>query len=86
MATRRSTTTRTPRAAAPIFVKVARTGGSVQEVCLNGGRLVSDALLAYGIDSPSSDDHVRVNGAPKELDHTLRSGDIVTIAGKISGG
>lgn len=72
----------------PIFVKVARTGSTVQELCLNGSRTIAAALEAYGVTIEEDDDaHVRVNGAPvTDLEKDLSQGDIVTVAGKIAGG
>lgn len=74
-----------PRTRQPIFVKVARTGGLVSEVLLDGGRTVEDALTAGDIDF-DEDEKIRVNGKPADLDDNLRDGDVVTIAGKVSGG
>lgn len=85
---RRTTTTRraTPRrAAADVMVKVARTGGTVTEVCLDGEPTVKAALDIANIDH-SKGDRVRVNGREADLDTELKQGDIVTVAGKIEGG
>lgn len=84
MARRATSSTSTPDRP-PIFVKVARTGSSVQEVCLNGDRTVKGALDAYGVDI-EKEDHIRVNGVPKSLEDGLKMGDIVTVAGRIQGG
>ena len=73
------------RGRSPIFVKVARTGGSVTEVSLNGGRQVEDALDAADI-SYSESDRMRINGSPAQLDDELKDGDIVTISGRVKGG
>ena len=76
---------RTARRASEIFVKVAKTGGLVTEVCLNGGRSVADALEAGGYDY-EAEYKVRVNGEPADMEDELSNGDVVTIAGKIEGG
>lgn len=68
-----------------IFVKVARTGGQVHEVCLNGERTVEDALEAAEVDY-SENSRIRVNGVSAELEDELSDGDNVTVSGKIKGG
>lgn len=68
-----------------IFVKVARTGGRVQEVSLDADKTVAAALDASGV-SYTSTDRIRVNGTSAKETTTLRDGDIVTVAGKIQGG
>jgi hypothetical protein len=88
MAIRRTTrTTRVSRAtnSDEIFVKVARTGGAVQEVCLNGDRTVKAALGAAGLDF-SDTDRFKVKGATASLETILHDGDYVVVAGKIQGG
>ncbi len=74
-----------PRTRGEIIVKVAKTGGLVQEVCLNGGRTVEDALKASGIDY-DEDTKIRVNGGSSELEDELKNKDIVTLSDKIEGG
>ena len=68
-----------------IFVKVARTGGAVHEVCLNGDRTVEAALKAAGVDYDDNS-RIRINGEEVDLDDQVESGEIVTISGKIKGG
>lgn len=77
-ATRRS-------ASAEITVKVARAGNRVQEVLLEEDKTVSAALTAAGV-SYSRTDRIRVNGKSATESTVLRKSDIVTVAGKISGG
>ena len=74
-----------PRREAGVFVKVARTGGEVKEVLLNGDKTVKDALEAAGIDF-DDDNRIRVGGEEAELSDTLKDGDIVTLSGKVEGG
>lgn len=68
-----------------IFVKVARTGSSSIEVCLNGGRTVEDALEAAGLNKKASEE-IRVNGEDAELDDELDDGDRVVLVKNIEGG
>lgn len=68
-----------------ILVKVARAGGTVQEVCLNGNRTVADALRAANIEFDDTS-RLRVDGETVELDDELEDGEIVTMSGKIKGG
>lgn len=69
----------------PLFVKVARTGGVVKEIALNGDNTVKAAIEAAGVGSDSKD-RIRVNGRPADSDTKVKDGDIITVAGKISGG
>lgn len=84
-ATTRRTTTRRTAEPAEIFVKVARTGGVAQEICLNGNRTIEDALKAAGIDY-SGGSRIRVSGQLAELDQELKDGQRVIVSGKIKGG
>lgn len=68
-----------------ILVKVARTGGLVKEVALNGGRTVEDAIDAAEMEY-SSRDRIRIDGEPADLDDELEDGNIVTLTGKVKGG
>jgi sulfur carrier protein ThiS len=68
------------------LVKVGRTGGRVEEYSLEGDEpTVADALQAAGI-TISKGDRIRLNGETATEDDEVQSGDIVTIAGKVSGG
>ena len=69
----------------PIFVQFARTGGEVTQYCLDGARTVS-ALLEMAGDSLHDEDRIRVNGKNADEKTTLRNGNIVTVAGRVSGG
>lgn len=82
-ATTRTRRTREAPVVEPFFVKVARVGGSVQDVCLNGNKTVESALEAAGL---SADGSIRVNGRLAEMSSVLQNGDIITVAGKIAGG
>lgn len=80
--TRRTATRRT---SGDVLVKVARTGGVVTEVALNGEKTVESALGIADI-TYTKGDRVRVNGREADTDTVLANGDIVTVAGKIEGG
>ena len=84
MATRRNE----PEEREEIEVRVARTGGRVETVLLNGNRNVRAALDAAGIEYSESS-RVKVNGETVDIDDTdleLEDGDRVTLSGKIKGG
>jgi hypothetical protein len=70
-----------------IYVKVARTGGAVKEVCLNGDRSLQTALDLAEVEYTESS-RIRVNGESVSLDDDieLEDGDRVNISGKIKGG
>lgn len=68
-----------------IVVKVARTGTRLEEVALDGGHTVEDALMAAEI-TPKETEEVRINGEPAELDDELEDGDRVILVKNISGG
>ena len=66
-----------------ITVKVAKLPGPVQEIMLNGGRKVSDALAAANMEV---DGHsVKVNGGEVDLTADLRNGDTVLLLKRIKG-
>ncbi len=50
----------------------------------NFGRAVEAALDAAGITS-NGNDRIRVNGEPADFETTLTNGDVLTVAGKITG-
>lgn len=83
--------TRSSRAAEPteIFVKLARTGGAVYEMCLNGDRTVEALFNAakeqHGFEYRAGE-RIKVNGVSSELSTTLKDGQRVTVSGKIQGG
>lgn len=86
-ATRTTRRARTPRASSrvsDITVKVGRTGGRVVEVLVPAGSTVEEALNASEL-TYNSTDRIRVRGRQATLDTELSNGDIVTLAGKISG-
>lgn len=83
MAARRRTTRVEPEVVNPLIVKVARVGGSVQDICLNGERTVAAALEAAGLEAEGG---IRVNGRLVDEKAGLESGDIITVAGRIAGG
>lgn len=69
-----------------VLVKVGRSGGRVEEYSLTGEEpTVGDALVAAGI-TISKGDRIRLNGETADEDEIVEEGDIVTIAGKVSGG
>lgn len=69
-----------------ILVKVGRTGGRVEEYSLTGDEpTVADALQAAGI-TISKGDRIRLNGDTADEDETVEDQDIITVAGKVSGG
>jgi sulfur carrier protein ThiS len=68
-----------------IIVKVAKTGDTVKEVCLNGDRTVEDALEAAGLEYDETS-RLRVNGQTVDLDDELEDGEILTVGRKIKGG
>lgn len=67
-----------------ITVKVARLGNTVQEVALNEGASVQDALTAADLAVDGED--VRVNSSNASLSDELSNGDIVTLVPKVKGG
>lgn len=68
------------------LVKVGRTGGRVEEYSLEGDEpTVGDALALAGL-SVSKGDRIRLNGDAADEDTIVEDGDIITMAGKVSGG
>jgi putative ubiquitin-RnfH superfamily antitoxin RatB of RatAB toxin-antitoxin module len=67
-----------------MLVKVARLGTAVNELALNEGARVSDALLAADLTAENED--IRVNNASASNTQVLRDGDIVTLVPKVKGG
>ena len=69
-----------------VLVKVGRSGGRVEEYSLTGDEpTVADALAAASI-SISKGDRIRLNGETADEDEVVEDGDIITVAGKVSGG
>jgi sulfur carrier protein ThiS len=68
-----------------ITVKVARTGGLVKEIALNGKHTVEDALIAAGLTVKASEE-IRVNGESVDADYELEDGDRIVLAKNIAGG
>ncbi|HSV94539.1 MAG TPA: thiamine biosynthesis protein ThiS [Spirochaetia bacterium] len=69
---------------AKMFVKVAAFGGKVQEVCLDEGATLEDALKAAEMSSESME--VTVNNREAELEDEVFDKDIVVLSPKVSGG
>lgn len=68
------------------IVKVGKTGGKVETYSLMGSEpTVADALEAASI-TLSKGDRIRVNGDAAEEDQEVYDDDIITVAGKVSGG
>lgn len=67
-----------------ITVKVARLGNTVQEVALNEGASVEDAITAANLEVDGED--VRVNSSNARLSDEVEDGDIVTLVPKVKGG
>ena len=67
-----------------ITVKVARLGTTVQEVALNDGASVQDALIAAGLTVDGED--IRVNSSNAGLNDEVEDGDIITLVPKVKGG
>lgn len=67
-----------------ITVKVARLGSSVEEVALENGSTVEQALEAAGL--VVENEEIRVNSSNASSTSTLSNGDIVTLVPKVKGG
>jgi len=67
-----------------ITVKVARLGNTVQEVALNEGASVQDALTAA--DLAVDGEEIRINSSNANLTDEVRNDDIVTLVPKVKGG
>lgn len=77
---------RTEESDTETLVKVGRSGGRVEEYSLTEeDPTVADALAAAGI-SISKGDRIRLNGETADEDEDVEDGDIITVAGKVSGG
>ena len=67
-----------------MIIKVARLGTAVQDIFLNTGQNVSDALAAAGLEKDNEE--IRINSTSADLESTLEDGDIVTLVPKVKGG
>lgn len=67
-----------------MLVKVARLGTAVQELALEAGAKVSDALNAA--DLSVENEEIRVNNNSATEQTLLQDGDIVTLVPKVKGG
>ena len=67
-----------------MLVKVARLGTAVQELALNAGSKVIDALNAADLAVENED--IRVNNNTSNEQTVLNDGDIVTLVPKVKGG
>jgi len=65
------------------MVKVGRLPGKIEEVALNGGRTVADALEAVELNAEGYE--TRVNGSPAEPETKLCNGDTVLLVKQIKG-
>ena len=64
-------------------VRVGRLPGRIENIVLNGGRTVKDALEGAGL---RADGHeIRVNGNPATEENDLSEGDTVLLVRKIRG-
>ena len=69
-----------------VIVKIGRSGGRVESYSIEGSDpTVADALEAAGI-SLTKGERIRLNGESADEDEEIQTDDIITIAGKVSGG
>ena len=66
-----------------ITVKVGCLPGRIEEVALNGGRTVADALTGAGLSAEGYE--IRVNTESVDTTHTLSDGNVVLLVKKIKG-
>lgn len=66
-----------------ITVRAGRLPGRIEEIALNGGRTVADALEAAELDASGYE--IRINGAPAGMDALLNDGDTLLLVKKIKG-
>jgi sulfur carrier protein ThiS len=83
MATKKRTTSRTA-APATIMVKVAKLGSKVNEVALQEGQTIQDAINASGVPATGLD--MRLNGEAVDPNTKAEDGDVITLIPKIKGG
>jgi len=67
-----------------MIIKVARLGTAVQEIALEVGRTVNDAIDAAGLDIDNED--IRIGSRDASMTDVLHDGDIVTLVPKVKGG
>jgi putative ubiquitin-RnfH superfamily antitoxin RatB of RatAB toxin-antitoxin module len=68
-----------------MFVKVAQLGGKVQEVLLETGATVEDALVAAGVEN-FEDAEIKINKRAVQLEDEVFGDEVVIIVPKIEGG
>lgn len=73
-----------PRKEFIMFVKVGKMPGTVQEVALENGAKVKDAIAAAGITLGASDE-IRMGGTVVNGDATVREGAVILLTAKIKG-
>ncbi len=66
-----------------ITVRIGRLPGRIEELALESGSVVADALEVSALDPEGYE--VRVNGAPTDLEAELTDGDTVLLVKKIKG-
>ena len=66
-----------------ITVRVGKLPGRIQEIAMNGGRTVADALEAAELAAEGYE--IRVNGSPADAETELDEGDVVLLVKKIKG-
>jgi hypothetical protein len=75
--------TPTPAPFSTAEVRVGRLPGRIENIVLNGGRKVSDALQGAGLDANGHE--IRVNGVLGTMETELVQGDVVLLVRKIKG-
>jgi sulfur carrier protein ThiS len=68
---------------AEIIVKVGKLPGRIQEVAVEDGASVADALEAAELDVTGYE--IRLNGSPVDVDTELEDGDTLLLVKKIKG-
>lgn len=66
-----------------IVVRVGKLPGRINDIALNGGRKVSDAL--HGAELRADGFEIKVNGVAATADTALASGDVVLLVRKVAG-
>ena len=86
------TARRPARAAAPaaapadpgfITVRIGKLPGRIDQIGLNGGRKVRDALVGATLDADGYE--IKVNATPANAETDLKEGDIVLLVRKVRG-
>jgi sulfur carrier protein ThiS len=69
-----------------ITVKVGKLPGTIQEVALDGGHKVGDAIEASELDYSEGEGYeIKVNAQPASPETELKEGDVVLLVRKIRG-